>query len=238
MKVIALSTGRAGSSLPGKNTMPVLGRPCAAWGMEAANAVDAVVARYCSSDARELLSLGESLGFAPIQRPAELAHDSAKHEQVIEHALGLMPPELTHEADALLVLMANAPVISADWIVSATDLMSAEAECSAVIPVAQDNDKHPFRARRISPEGLLTSYLTLPAGTSSTRQELPSAYFALHNFWLLRLSRGTFLPGDHEPWPAWGPTPVPLVSKERFCDIHSLDDVPIVEAALQRILEI
>lgn len=236
MNVVALCTGRAGSSLPGKNIIPILNKPCAQWGMEAASGLSQLSAAFCSSDSPELLELGSALGYQPIERPSELASDTAKHEGVLLHALESVPVSITADADALLVLMANAPVITTAWIEEALAVLESDPRLTSVIPVAEDNDKHPVRARRVSEDGVLTSYLELPTGASSTRQELPTAFFALHNFWLIRLFDGELRLGNHAPWPAWGDRPAPIYSNERFCDIHEPSDIPIVEAALVRVL--
>jgi len=234
-RVITVVTGRAGSSFRGKNTIPILGVPCAAYGIRAAQAINTTSEIYCSSDDPELLNLASNFNVVPIRRPGYLAGPTALHRDVLRHFLSQLPQNSVGSADYLLVILANAPVITAGWINRAIQLMDEDPLATSVIPVIVDNDKHPYRSRFISEEGYLQPYATTRPVISSNRQDLPLAAFPAHNFWLLRLING-FLP-EHgsPPWEYFGDSPIPLVLPVDKCDIHGPGDIVQMEHELARI---
>jgi N-acylneuraminate cytidylyltransferase len=83
---IAIIPARGGSKgIPGKNLKLVGGRPLIQWSIEAAQLAN--LPAYVSSDSREILDLSFDLGGLNIQRPAELADDTASTESVVLHAM-------------------------------------------------------------------------------------------------------------------------------------------------------
>ena len=84
--VCALMIGRAGSSgFPGKNVMPVMGRPLAAYSLLAARASQHVQRLYVSTDSPEIVEIGRQYGAEHIERPPELATRQALGEDAFAH---------------------------------------------------------------------------------------------------------------------------------------------------------
>lgn len=106
--------GRAGSKgLPGKNTREVAGRACASWTI--GHALDAMsrggVERVCvSTDCPVLAGLARDDGVAVVERPAELASDTATVDAAARHALLEMERRDGTRYDAAVILYANVPV--------------------------------------------------------------------------------------------------------------------------------
>lgn len=112
--------GRKGSTgLPGKNTMPLLGRPLSAYAFLAARHAKTVDEMYISTDDEELMELGKSFGAHIIVRPPELATKQALGEHAYQHAAAVIKEREAakgREVELLALLMCNAPTILAETI--------------------------------------------------------------------------------------------------------------------------
>ena len=84
--IAALLLGRKGSrGFPGKNTVPILGRPLAWYPMQTALAVSEIDRVYLSTDDPKLMQIAEDLGVEIIERPEHLANDEALGEYAYVH---------------------------------------------------------------------------------------------------------------------------------------------------------
>ncbi|EAW43114.1 acylneuraminate cytidylyltransferase [Nodularia spumigena CCY9414] len=88
MKTIALVPARGGSKgLPGKNIHLIGGKPLIAHSIQDAQEAHLVDQVYVSTDDAEIASVSHSYGAEVIQRPIELATDTASSESALIHAL-------------------------------------------------------------------------------------------------------------------------------------------------------
>jgi CMP-N,N'-diacetyllegionaminic acid synthase len=130
---IAIIPARGGSKrVPGKNLLPLLGKPLIAWTIEAAlksNAVDRVVV---STDDPEIAAAAKSFGAeVPFMRPAELATDSAPTISVILDVLSKIP-----QSRRIFLLQPTSPLRTANHIDEAAKLMD-DRKANAVISVSE-----------------------------------------------------------------------------------------------------
>lgn len=90
--VIAIIPARAGSvRLPGKNMLPLAGKPMIQWTLEAALAARTLDRIVVSSDDEAVLRLARGMGIASvIRRPPELSGPDASSMDVIRHALDVV----------------------------------------------------------------------------------------------------------------------------------------------------
>ena len=87
-RFVALIPARGASKrLPRKNLLPILGKPLLAYSIEAAKSCAFVDGVYVSTEDREIASVARSLGADVIDRPMELASDTATSRNVVLHAL-------------------------------------------------------------------------------------------------------------------------------------------------------
>src|ERR1043165_5741484 len=114
---IALILARAGSKgVPGKNIAPVAGKPCIAWTLEYALASEFLLPLIAvSTDDPRISDLLHSRypRVTLIQRPPDLASDSARVDDAARHAitqLSLIHPTLKQPDTPILILYANVPV--------------------------------------------------------------------------------------------------------------------------------
>lgn len=88
MKTLCIIAGRAGSKrLPGKNIMQLNGKPLIAHSIEQAKLSGVCDTVAVSSDSQQILAAAQAADIL-INRPAELATDTATSFDVITHAIG------------------------------------------------------------------------------------------------------------------------------------------------------
>lgn len=88
MSVVAIIPARGGSKgIPGKNLKLIGGVPLIGRAIEACLAVEAIDAVYVTTDDKEIAEAAVSTGALVIDRPAELANDTASSESALLHAL-------------------------------------------------------------------------------------------------------------------------------------------------------
>ena len=87
-RVLAVIPARGGSKrTPRKNIKPFRGKPLIAWTIEAARGSQYIDMALVSTEDAEIATVADSLGSYVIERPAELATDTAANEDVMRHAL-------------------------------------------------------------------------------------------------------------------------------------------------------
>lgn len=228
MKVAALLTGRGNNSLKDKNILDILGKPVLYYPAKAGKEAETVTSWYCSSDDEKILDSAYEIGYRKIKRPEELALPTSQHEECIRHALGVMK-EQGENPDIVVVLLANNVTIKSEWIDDCVKMMEKDMSVSAVVPVYEDNDHHPLRAKRLSMDGTLEMYEREVQGKVSTnRQDLPKCYFLAHNFWVLNVKN--LLSGEEgqAPWGFMGSKILPYEVDESI-DIHKELDLFIAK---------
>ena len=89
MKNLAVIPARGGSKgLPGKNIMPLHGKPLIAWTILAAKAAACIASVIVSSEDPAILDIAEQWGAQiPFARPEKLAEDASSNIDVVLHAL-------------------------------------------------------------------------------------------------------------------------------------------------------
>lgn len=224
MKTIALLTGRGNNSLKDKNILDVLGHPVLYYPAHAARQCSEIDDWYCSSDDEKILSVAKAEGYKPIVRPAELALPTAQHVDCILHGLEIMRAE-DNLPDILVVVLANNVTIRSQWIGDCVRMMKEDPTLTAVVPVYEDNDHHPLRAKSMDENGLLQMYEKDVQGTVSTnRQDLPSCYFLSHNFWVLHVASLLSGKPGQQPWSFMGDRIKPYLIDSSI-DIHHKVDL-------------
>lgn len=226
MKVYALLTGRGNNTLKDKNILDILGHPVLYYPACAALNSSCVDKLFCSSDDENILSAAKKLGHEPIQRPAELALPTSQHVDCILHALNVIKEAEGNVPDILVVTLANNVTIKSEWINTCVRMMQEDMTISAVVPVYQDNDHHPLRAKTVDGNNRLQMYEKGVVGKVSTnRQDLPPCYFLSHNFWVLNVDK---LINEREqgqqPWAFMGNN-IAYYEIEESIDIHKEFDL-------------
>lgn len=221
MTVAALMIGRGGSSLKDKNVLPVLGHPLLHWAAGAARRSRHITRFYASSDCSRILEAAGQAGYTAIERPPELATDTAQSSDAVRHAFAIM--ERDGPIDILVVQHANVGTISEALIDACIDKLIATPSATAVIPAHQHPEYHAMRARRVREDGTLAPFVETKT-VSGNRQDLPTCLFYDHSFWVLRGREAVFDPSGQQPWPCMGSRIVPFET-EGCRDVHTMADL-------------
>jgi len=216
-RVLGLIPARGGSKgLPGKNILPVKGRPLISWSIHAGLEARSIDRLVLSSDDPAIMEVAAANGCdVPFTRPMELATDTAAAIDVVMHALDTLPG-----FDYVVLLQPTSPLRTAADIEAACALVAAGAPCCvSVSPVEQ----HPWWMFQIG-AGARLEPVVHGASFTARRQELPPVYalngavYIADAAWL-RESR-TFITGD---------TVAHVMQAERSIDIDTRADFDLFQ---------
>ena len=110
-KIVALVPLRGGSKgIPDKNIRPIAGKPLCAWALEAACRSGVFARVVVSTDSPRISGVVQGLGLPVeiLERPAELASDTASTEAVMLHAAEQL------DFDVLTTIQATSPLVQAE----------------------------------------------------------------------------------------------------------------------------
>lgn len=183
MSVVALLLGRAGSTgFPGKNTLPVLGRPLMAYPLLAARDSRHVERIYVSTDSPEIAAIGRDHGAEVIDRPPELCTPEALGEDAFRHGYEVIRDSGV-EVELLALLFANAPTVSGELIDRGVELLREDPALDSAVTVSRYNMWSPLRARRQADDGTLQPFVPFetfgdPATLNCDRDSQGDVWFA------------------------------------------------------------
>src|SRR5262245_52104288 len=152
MPALALILARAGSKgVPRKNAAIIAGKPCIAWTIHAAQHASTVGRVALSTDDAGMAAIARGLGTEVIDRPPDLASDSARIDDAARHAVTATAAEWPAAADAatpIVILYGNVPVRPAGLIDRAINmLLSTKAD--SVQSYAPVGKFHPWWTARV-----------------------------------------------------------------------------------------
>ncbi len=171
-KALAIILARAGSKgLPGKNSAMLAGKPCVQWTIESAMNAHSVGTVVVSSDDPEVNACAHELGCTVVDRPAELAHDTATIDDAARHAY-----EAVGSPDVpIVILYANVPIRPAGLIDDAVKLL-IESGCESVQSFAALGKHHPWWMVKVEADGSVLPWEgDVLYHNCFRRQDLPSA---------------------------------------------------------------
>jgi len=177
-KILGLITARGGSKgLPGKNILPLLGKPIIAWTIEPAKKSRYLDDLVLTTDDKKIASIGEKYGAeVPFLRPGCLAMDKTTSMDVILHALTWLKDK-GREYDYLVLLEPTSPLREAEDIdKSIKMLIDNEKGAVALVGVSRVEAAHPSFDVLIDKNGMLRPY---EKGTLRfrRRQDITKIYF-------------------------------------------------------------
>jgi CMP-N,N'-diacetyllegionaminic acid synthase len=229
MKIAALLTGKENSSFRYKNLKKIKNIPIFLYPCIEAKKVKEINKFFVSSDSKKILNECSKMGFFQIKRPKYLSKKNTLHLNVLKHSLLVMKKN-NYFPDILLVLLANAPIIKSSWIKDCINILNKNNKITAVVPVVENNDNHPLRAKRIH-KGFLSEFINNKKNTSSNRQDLEKCYFLCHNFWLIKVKSILENRGNN-PWKFMGKQVRPYIV-QRSIDIHNAIDLEIAKILIK-----
>jgi len=123
-KTLAVILARGGSKgLPGKNIIPLKGRPLIAWTITAALEAKLIDRVVVSSDSVDILAVAKRYGADTIKRPKKLATDQIRPELAIQHVLATLRKNESYIPELLILLQPTSPLRTAEDIDNAVELL-------------------------------------------------------------------------------------------------------------------
>ena len=111
MNIVAIIPARGGSkSIPKKNIMDFCEKPLIAWSIEQALNSSSITRVYVSTDDAEIAKVSKKYGAEVVERPAELATDTASSEQALLHAIKYIEQNSGKNIDIVVFLQATSPL--------------------------------------------------------------------------------------------------------------------------------
>lgn len=158
--IAALLLGREGSvGFPGKNTMPLLGRPLMEYPLLAALNAVLVDEVYVSTDSERIKEIGRNNGAQIIDRPAYLCSKEALGEDAYVHGYRHIRDELNKEVEMMVLLFCNAATVTSAMIDEGIRVLRENPEIDSAVSGSCYNMWSPLRARKIGDDGLLHPFV-------------------------------------------------------------------------------
>ncbi len=141
MTAVAFIFARGGSKgLPGKNIMPLCGKPLLHYAIDLALSMPEFAAVYVSTDHADIAKSALDAGAKVIQRPAHLATDTAPEWQAWQHAIEYVRDVEQLDFDTFVSLPTTSPLRQAiDVQAALAQLANTQADiCISVTPAARN----------------------------------------------------------------------------------------------------
>lgn len=221
MKVYAFIFARGGSKgLPGKNILKLGGVPLLAHSIRVAREVPGISEVFVSTDDDDIASVAAEFGATVIERPAELASDTASEWLAWRHAIEYLLTE-GKPFDVFLSLPATSPLRSVDDVQKCLDALDVEID--VVITVTPAARSPYFNMVTRDQDG--TSHIVMGLGQTVRRQDAPPVYDMTT---VAYVARPTFI--LNQPGLFSGRVRSVIVPKERAVDIDDAYDFVVAEA--------
>lgn len=169
-ETLCVILARAGSKgLPNKNALPIAGKPMLAWTIEHALASQRIDRVLVSTDGKELADIARRFDVEVIERPAELASDTATVDSATRHAVG----QVVDMHETVCLLYGNVPVRPTDLSDRAIQKL-IETGADSVQSVCPVGKQHPYWMKTVDPATAALGMYT--DNTVYRRQDLPPVY--------------------------------------------------------------
>ena len=180
MKSLIVIPARGGSKgIPGKNILPILGKPMICYSIEqelASKKIDRVIV---STDSHEIAEISKEHGAdVPFIRPEILGLDHVLDFPVFEHAINYLKEHENYLADTIVHLRPTTPYRKIHWIDESIDLLQNNTSAQSVRSVSLVR-QHPYRMFDIKTDGFLNPIMEHEHESPFLlrRQDLPKVYY-------------------------------------------------------------
>jgi N-acylneuraminate cytidylyltransferase len=110
-KIISIIPARGGSKgIPGKNIVPICGKPLIAWNIEAALNSELIDRVVVSTDEPSIAMVAKMCGAEVINRPEHLSNDNASSESALIHTIETLKQTENYEPDLVVFMQCTSPL--------------------------------------------------------------------------------------------------------------------------------
>lgn len=225
MRTFAFIFARGGSKgLPGKNILPLGGIPLMAHGIQLAQTMQQVERVFVSTDNAEIAEVTRQYGAEVIDRPPELATDTASEWLAWRHAINYVRETLKLNFDTFLSLPATSPLRNEHDVCSCLDALHENVD---VVITVTPSARSPY-FNMVSEDNDGYSHVVLGDIKFERRQDVPKVYDVTTVAYVTRpdyiLTNGGLFEGRVKSI---------VVPKERAVDIDDEFDFRVAEALLK-----
>ena len=230
MHTLAVILARAGSKgLPDKCVLPLCGRAVLAYSISHAQQSRCVDGIVLTTDSPHALAVGKLGRISTIQRPAELATDTARVDDVVRHAVSEYEASSSESVDAVVILYGNVPV-RADGVIDRCVELLADAGADSVRTVTPVTKTHPDWLHHLDGDRMTQ----FRENSIHRRQDLEPLYY--HDGAVVAVTRSSLFAaeGSDDPHAFFGSDrrAVPQ-AEEDTVDIDTLADLYRAEAIIR-----
>ncbi len=173
MRTIAVILARAGSKgLPDKCVLPLCGRPVVAYSITHAQQSAYVDDIVLTTDSPRAMAVGRAAGVTVIERPPELAGDTAPVCAAVRHAVEQYENATGERVDVVVILYGNTP-IRAEGTVDAVVEHLVATGCDSVRTLVRIGKQHPDWLHRLEDDRMVQ----YRQNTIDRRQDLEPLYY-------------------------------------------------------------
>jgi len=176
--VLAIIPARGGSKgLPGKNILPLAGKPLIVWSIEAARDSKFIDKCVVSTDDDKIYEVVKEFGGEiPFNRPDHLATDVSTTFDVLEHGIQYFKNQSV-EFDYLVLLEPTSPLRESNDIDEAIMFLHEKRNIAdSIVGVSKVESTHPVFDVSINEAGLIRPYM-VESFKVFRRQEIEELYF-------------------------------------------------------------
>ena len=174
MTTHAFIFARGGSKgLPGKNIMPLLGKPLIQYSIEVALKTIGIDKVFVSTDDKDIAKVSRSIGAIVIERPIELAQDDSPEWQAWQHAINWVKQRYG-EFEEFISLPATSPLRSVKDVESAI-LRKSNIGADICIAITPASRSPYFNMVKESSNNLI-ELVNKPTNSISRRQDAPEIF--------------------------------------------------------------
>ncbi len=227
--IMGLITARGGSKgIPGKNLIPIMGRPLISYTIEAALESKVLERVIVTTDDAKIAEVSRQYGAeTPFVRPANLSGDWDPSYPVVVHALEWMAENEDYLPDYMMLMQPTSPLRIAEDIRNAVAI-ARDKDADGVISVYEPK-QHPHWMFELAEDGRFADFD--PHERELTRRQSLSPQYMLNGSIYL-VKRSVIMKQDNFYTPN---TYALVMPRERSFDIDSLHDARVVEMTMEDI---
>ena len=222
-RIIAYIPARGGSKgIPGKNIIPLAGKPLIAYSIEVAKACPYIDYIHVSTDSETIASVAKEYGASvPFLRPAQYATDQSRTIDAMLYDLHTLASQ-GNSFDSIMLLQPTQPIRTPELLTNAIETFYKN-NTTPLVSVCEV-EEHPILMRTIQ-NGRLQSILN--TGSTVRRQDFPTVYKVNGSIYLNRidehLNTDTSLNDNELPF---------IMDRSYSIDIDTLEDLHRAEEFL------
>lgn len=230
----ALIPARGGSkSIKRKNLINIIDKPLIAWSILQAKKSKNISRVIVSTDDKEIAEIAKEYGAeVPFMRPKEFSSDTSTDYDVFNHFIHWLKRNENILPDYIVHLRPTGPARYIDLIEKAVKEISSQKEYDSLRSVSL-SDQTPYKMWFINDQKLISigEIIGEPNSHSQPRQLLKKAYW--QNGYVDIIKTDTIMNLKS----ITGPVILPFVINHNVRDIDYMDDIPLVEDDLRKVIK-